>query len=67
MAHTTEQTHQAAARLQKYIDRRKKGRGLDVNVVHTFDAGDAAEASLMLSDIEALLAAVAKSTDSQPE
>lgn len=57
---TSLETQQAAARLQRYIDRRKKFRGLDVNVIHTIDGGDSSEASLMLSDIEILLAVVAK-------
>ena len=51
---------QAVARLKKYIERRKSARGLDVNEVHTFDAGDERPTCLMLSDIEILIAALPK-------
>lgn len=52
------ETKSALTRLKKYINRRKNSRGLDENVIHTFDPSTENEISLMMSDIEILLSAV---------
>ena len=54
----TTEVKSAANRLKKYIDYRKKSRGLDTEVIHTFNSGTSTETSLMLSDIETLLSTV---------
>lgn len=46
----------AVSRLQAYIERRKKARAIDIEVIHAFDTGPDCGVDLLLSDIETVVA-----------
>jgi len=50
---------ESVKRVEEYIARRKKSRGIDVEHVHSFDVGPDCGVELLLSDIEAILSAAA--------
>jgi Lar family restriction alleviation protein len=67
---TTEQPSDLAAaiqRVQQYMARRKKARALDFEHIHGFDVGPNCGFELLASDIQSLLAALAKQVPAQEQ
>lgn len=50
---------ESVKRVEEYIARRKKSRGIDIEHVHGFDVGPDCGVELLLSDIEAIISAAA--------